>query len=306
MSKYKTNIIATGRYVPEKILTNDDLSKMVDTSDEWIYTRTGIKTRHITEGTVLNMAYHAAVDVINKAKIDKNEIDLIVVATITAEQKTPSIANMVQKMLEIENNHVMSFDINAACTGFVYALEIAASLVHTNFNKALVIGVEKMTNVVDFTDRNTCVLFGDGAGAMLIEKGNDDIFFYNDSNGDLSNLLTVDSDIKMDGRKVYLFAVDIIPKAIYRILEENNLTLDDIDYIIPHQANVRIIDAFVKTIGFDRNKVLINIDRYGNTSAASIPIAVDEYKDKNKDERKNVLLVGFGGGFTWGASIIKI
>lgn len=306
MSKYKTKIVSTGRFIPGKILTNDDLSKMVDTSDEWIYTRTGIKTRHIADETVAELAYQAALDAINKKDIDKNEIDLVIVATITHEEKTPSVANIVQKKLGIDNNQVMSFDLNAACTGFVYALEVASALVHTNFNKALVIGVEKMTNVVDFTDRNTCVLFGDAAGAMVIEKGDDDIFFYNDSNGDLDDKLTVGEDIKMDGRSVYLFAVDIIPKAINRILEENNLTLDDIDYIIPHQANVRIIDSFVKTIGFDRDKVLINIDRYGNTSAASIPVAIDEYKDDNKDTLKTILVVGFGGGFTWGASIFKI
>ena len=177
MSKYKTKVVSTGRFIPDKILTNDDLSKMVDTSDEWIYTRTGIKTRHIADESVLELAYLAGLDAIKKGNVDKNDIDLIVVATITAEQKTPSIANMVQKKLEIENTQVMTFDLNAACTGFVYALEVASALVQTNFNKALVIGVEKMTNVVDFTDRNTCILFGDAAGAMIIEKGNDDIFF---------------------------------------------------------------------------------------------------------------------------------
>lgn len=306
MSKYKTKIVSTGRFIPDKILSNDDLSKMVDTSDEWIYTRTGIKTRHIADEPVLELAYLAGKDAIEKGNVDKNDIDLIVVATITAEQKTPSIANMVQKKLEIENTQVMTFDLNAACTGFVYALEVASALVQTNFNKALVIGVEKMTNVVDFTDRNTCILFGDAAGAMIIEKGNDDIFFYNDSKGDLTDLLTVDDKIHMDGRKVYQFAVDIIPKSINRVLEENNLTLDEIDYIIPHQANVRIIDSFIKTLNLDRDKVLINIDKYGNTSAASIPVAIDEYKDRNANEVKNVLIVGFGGGFTWGAAIIKI
>jgi len=306
MSKYKIKVVSTGRFIPDKILTNDDLSKMVDTSDEWIYTRTGIKTRHIADESVLELAYLAGLDAIKKGNVDKNDIDLIVVATITAEQKTPSIANMVQKKLEIENTQVMTFDLNAACTGFVYALEVASALVQTNFNKALVIGVEKMTNVVDFTDRNTCILFGDAAGAMIIEKGNDDIFFYNDSRGDLTDLLTVDDKIHMDGRKVYQFAVDIIPKSINRVLEENNLTLGDIDYIIPHQANVRIIDSFIKTLNLDREKVLINIDKYGNTSAASIPVAIDEYKDDNANSVKNVLIVGFGGGFTWGAAIIKI
>lgn len=306
MSKYKAKVLSTGRYIPSKVLTNDDLSKLVDTSDEWIYTRTGIKTRYVAEESVSDLAYLSAIDAINKGNINKDEIDLIVVATITSESRTPSIANIVQKRLEINNERIMSFDLNAACTGFVYALEVASALVHTNFNKALVIGVEKMTNVMDFTDRNTCVLFGDGAGAMIITKGNDEMYFYNDSSGDLDNLLTVGEKIAMDGRKVYQFAVDIIPKSINRILDENNLKLSDIDYIIPHQANVRIIESFIKQLNIQPEKVLINIDKYGNTSAASIPILIDEFKEKIAKRVKNILIVGFGGGLTWGAAILKI
>lgn len=305
-NNYKINILSTGRYLPSKILTNDDLSKMVDTSDEWIYTRTGIKERRIAEDeTVLDLAYNASLNAINKSGINKDEIDLIIVASITNEVKNPSVANMLQKKLDIKGN-VMSFDINAACTGFVYALEIASSLVNTSFNKALVIGAEKMSNVVDFTDRNTCVLFGDGAGAMIIEKGEDKSYFYNDSSGDLLDELTVSNHIHMDGRKVYQFAVDIIPKAINILLNDNNLTLNDCDYFIPHQANVRIIDSFVKQLKLNKDKVLINIDKYGNTSAASIPILLDEFKEKNEGVKNNVLIVGFGGGFTWGSALIKI
>lgn len=308
MSKYNLNIISTGRYLPEKILTNDDLSKIVDTSDEWIYTRTGIKSRHIAkeDENVLDMAYHASLDAINNGSIDKDEIDLIIIATITNNVKNPSVANRLQKKLDIKGQ-VMTFDINAACTGFVYALEVASSLVNNNtIRKALVIGSEKMSSVTDWTDRNTCVLFGDGAGAMIIEKGNDASYFYNDSSGDLLDELTVNNSVKMDGRKVYQFAVDIIPKSINKVLSDNNLTLDEVDYFIPHQANVRIIDSFIKTLNIDKDKVLINIDKYGNTSAASIPIAISEYNEVKNDKKKTILIVGFGGGFTWGAAVLKI
>lgn len=307
MNNYNINILSTGKYLPTDKLTNDDLSKLVDTSDEWIFPRTGIKTRRIASENelVVDLAYNAAVDAINKNNINKDEIDLIIVATITNEIKNPSVANLVQKKLDIKGN-VMSFDINAACTGFVYALEIASSLVNTSFKKALVIGAEKMTNVVDFTDRNTCILFGDGAGSMIIEKGEDKSFFYNDSSGDLLNELTVSNHINMDGRKVFKFAVDIIPKSIIEVLNRANLNLEDIDYFIPHQANIRIIDAFVNKLKIDKNKVLTNIEEYGNTSAASIPILLDEYKEKNTNTKKNILIVGFGGGFTWGSAIIKL
>lgn len=307
MNNYNINILSTGKYLPSDKLTNDDLSKLVDTSDEWIFPRTGIKTRRIASENelVVDLAYNAAVDAINKNNINKDEIDLIIVATITNEIKNPSVANLVQKKLDIKGN-VMSFDINAACTGFVYALEIASSLVNTSFKKALVIGAEKMTNVVDFTDRNTCILFGDGAGSMIIEKGEDKSFFYNDSSGDLLNELTVSNHINMDGRKVFKFAVDIIPKSIIEVLNRANLNLEDIDYFIPHQANIRIIDAFVNKLKIDKNKVLTNIEEYGNTSAASIPILLDEYKEKNTNTKKNILIVGFGGGFTWGSAIIKL
>lgn len=307
MSKYKINIISTGKYLPTKELTNDDLSKMVDTSDEWIYPRTGIRVRKIADEneTVVDLAYKSAQDAILKGNINKDEIDLIIVSTITNEVKNPSVANMVQKRLNIKGK-VMSFDINAACTGFVYALEIASALVNTNFNKALVIGAEKMTNIVDFTDRNTCILFGDGAGSLIISKGNDETHFYNDSDGDLLEELVVSDYIKMDGRKVFKFAVDIIPKAINEVLNLANLNIDQIDYFLPHQANIRIIDAFVNKLNIDKNKVLNNIEYYGNTSAASIPILLDEYKEQNKKDKNNLLIVGFGGGFTWGSAIIKL
>jgi len=299
-------IISTGKYVPKKILTNGDLEKMVETSDEWIVSRTGIKERRIAEKeSATDMAYFAALDALDQSELNKNDIDLIIVASITGEQMTPSVANHVQKMLNIE--HCMSFDVNAACTGYVYALEVAASLIQSgSYKHALVIGSEKLSNVLDYTDRNTCILFGDGAGATIIQKNeNHQAYFYNQSKGDETDALTVKKYIKMDGRKVFLFAVDIMKKSIVKILDDAHLTIDDIDVIIPHQANLRIIQAVAKSLQIDLDKFEINLQNYGNTSAASIPIALDEYAKKNQ-QAKNILLVGFGGGFTWGSAILQL
>lgn len=303
---YKSKIVSTGKYLPEGVITNFDLEKLVDTNDEWIVSRTGINTRRKALESVLDMAYNASMDAIKKAEYDKDKIDLIIVATITNEIKSPSIANLLQEKLGLNDKQVMAFDVNAACTGFVYALEVATSLLQSGkFKSALVVGSEKMTNIVDFTDRNTCILFGDGAGSMIVEPGDIDSVFYNDSKGDNTKILEVDKYVKMNGPRVYQFAVDIIPKTINKILRDNNLTLDDIDVIIPHQANKRIVESIIKEMNLSDDKVLLNIDRYGNTSAASIPITIAEYKEENKD-LKTILIVGFGGGFTWGAAILKI
>lgn len=302
---YKIETKAFGKYLPKEVITNEDISKFVDTSDEWITTRTGIKERRKAKETVLELAYLAAVDAINNSKYDVDKIDLIIVATITAEQKTPAVANLLQAKLGLNGKQVMAFDVNAACTGFVYALEIASSLLQGSFNSALVVGVEKMTNVIDFSDRSTCILFGDAAGAMIVEKGDDISHFYNDSRGDDKNILGVTDRITMNGPRVYQFAVETLNKSITKILADNNMTLADIDVIIPHQANIRIIDTMIKDLNLDEEKVLVNIQHYGNTSAASIPVTIAEYKEKVK-EKKTALLIGFGGGFTWGAAIIKI
>lgn len=303
---YKSKIVSTGKYLPEGVITNFDLEKLVDTNDEWIVSRTGINTRRKALESVLDMAYNASMDAIKKAEYDKDKIDLIIVATITNEIKSPSIANLLQEKLGLNDKQVMAFDVNAACTGFVYALEVATSLLQSGkFKSALVVGSEKMTNIVDFTDRNTCILFGDGAGSIIVEPGDIDSVFYNDSKGDNTKILEVDKYVKMNGPRVYQFAVDIIPKTINKILRDNNLTLDDIDVIIPHQANKRIVESIIKEMNLSDDKVILNIDRYGNTSAASIPITIAEYKEENKD-LKTILIVGFGGGFTWGAAILKI
>lgn len=305
----KIKVISTGKYIPQKTITNEDLSKIVDTNDEWIVSRTGIKNRHqVTDELTSDMAYLAAEAAIGKANYDRNQIDLVIVASITGDQKTPSTANFVQGKLGL-NHSVMSFDVNAACTGFIYALEIASSLLLTNrYRSALVIGAETLTEVTDYTDRNTCILFGDGAGAIIIEPSQDEAdttYFYNDAKADLKSVLTVKKHIKMEGQKVYLFAIDVMQKAILNVLEQANLTIDDIDIIIPHQANIRIIQTVAKNMNIPIEKFMINLNQYGNTSAASVPITLDEYLDREKKPKK-ALLVGFGGGFTWGAALINL
>lgn len=302
----KTKIISSGHYVPKQVVTNDDLAKIVDTNDEWIYTRTGIKERRKAEKDeqASDMAYQASLDAINKVDYDVSKIDLIIVATITGDLITPSTANILQGKLGIKE--AMSFDINAACTGFVYALETATALLKQGrLKSALIVGVEKLTNVLDYTDRQTCILFGDGAGAVLLEadKNGDDNLFYNAASSDENEYLTVDKHIKMDGRRVYLFAVDIIERSIRKILEDNDISIDEIDAIIPHQANERIIQGVAKAIDLSMDKFVMNISKYGNTSAASIPITINEYREEHGANKK-VLLVGFGGGFTWGSAII--
>jgi 3-oxoacyl-[acyl-carrier-protein] synthase-3 len=310
MVAQQIKIISSGKYVPPQILTNEDLERIVDTSDEWIVTRTGIKERRkVTFETASDLAYLAAVDAITKGNYDVNKIDLIVVASVTSEQMTPSIANRVQARLGL-HHEVMGFDVNAACTGFVYGLEIAASMLQTGrFRSALVIGSETLTKVTDYTDRNTCVLFGDGAGAMIIEPTKDKSlrsYFFNASRGDTDGFLTVTDKIRMDGKRVYIFAVDAMESSIKRVLNDAKLNMDDIDVIIPHQANERIIQAVSKSMGIPMEKFMLNLQYYGNTSAASIPMTISEYIDKFKIKHQRILLVGFGGGFTWGSAILQL
>lgn len=306
MNLHNIKVVASGKYTPENIITNKDLEKIVETSDEWIQTRTGIKERRkATNETSTDMAYLAAKKAIETYDYDVSKIDLVVVATITSERQTPSVANLVMGRLGLREG-IMSFDVNAACTGFVYALEIASSLMSTNqYKSALVIGSERLSSVIDYTDRNTCILFGDGAGAVIIEQKPDSIAsFYNASKADMSDILTVDKTIRMDGKKVYVFATDVVEKSIRHILEVNHLTIDQIDSILPHQANERIIQSVAKSMSIPMSKFELNIATYGNTSAASIPILISEYMETNKNKR--VLLVGFGGGFTWGSAILEV
>lgn len=306
MNLHNVKVVASGKYTPEKIVTNKDLEQIVETSDEWIRTRTGIQERRKAElETSTDMAYFAAKDAIESSGYDRSKIDLVIVATITSERQTPSVANLVMGRLGLKEG-IMSFDVNAACTGFVYALEIASSLISTNkYQSALVIGSEKLSSVLDYTDRNTCILFGDGAGAVVIEQNPQaKASYYNASKADMTDILTVDKTIRMDGKKVYVFATDVVERSIRHILEVNHLTIDDIDAILPHQANERIIQSVAKSMNIPMEKFELNIATYGNTSAASIPILIAEYREKYKNKR--VLLVGFGGGFTWGSAIVEV
>lgn len=311
-------ILGYGKSLPNKIVSNDDLSKLVETSDEWIIQRTGIRNRRISDVNTSVLASQAALEAINDAQIDKDDIDLIICATMTADNATPSVACLVQKELGLEN--ATAFDINGACTGFIYALKVVEGLLKLNHKKALVIGSEVMSKVIDFTDRNTCILFGDGAGAVVVEKG-EDAYFFTKSKGNFDVLyaegtsLNIDLDVKeitggflyMDGREVFKFAIRAMEEAILKVLEEANLTIDDIDMIIPHQANQRIINNVAKRMKIDESKFFMNLEEYGNTSAASVAIALTEAKKQNViKEKDKVILVGFGAGLTWGSTLIEI
>ena len=310
----KTNnikIVSTGKYLPQQVVTNEDLEQIVDTNDEWIYTRTGIKERRrVNNETTSDMATIAALNAIEKVNYDKNKIDIIIVATFTPEISSPSCANYVQAKLGLNDKDVMCFDINAACTGFIYALNVASQMINSGFYKsALVIGAELLTNVTNYQDRNTCVLFGDGAGAVIIENTNEEkpAYFYTSSKGDLEDIIIVDPLIRMEGRKVYHFATKILDKSVRVVLEETNTSIEEIEMLIPHQANARIIESAAKSLNLSMDKVFMNINKYGNTSSASVPIAIDEYLDSlsNKDDKK-IVLVAFGGGFTWGAALLTL
>lgn len=310
MKNLPIKIVSTGRYAPDNVMTNDDFSKILETNDEWITTRTGIKRRHIAQGeTAIDMAYKAALKAVENKNYDKEKIDLIIVASITSPVKTPSIANLIQAKLGLNHKNIVAFDINAACSGFVYAVEIAASMISSgNYKSVLVIGSEHMSSILDWEDRSTAILFGDAAGAAIIEVSDnpkDNAYFWNGSRGDDTGILWIDPKVKMAGREVYKFAVDIMPKAIHKVLEKAGLTIDDIDYIIPHQANYRIIQSVAKDMNLPIERFLMNLEEYGNTSAASIPFLLDEHKTNNP-EVKRVLFVGFGGGFTWGAAILNV
>lgn len=311
-------ILGYGKSLPNKIVSNDDLSKLVETSDEWIIQRTGIRNRRISDVNTSVLASQAALEAINDAQIDKDDIDLIICATMTADNATPSVACLVQKELGLEN--ATAFDINGACTGFIYALKVVEGLLKLNHKKALVIGSEVMSKIIDFTDRNTCILFGDGAGAVVVEKG-EDAYFFTKSKGNFDVLyaegtsLNTDLDVKeitggflyMDGREVFKFAIRAMEEAILKVLEEANLTIDDIDMIIPHQANQRIISNVAKRMKIDESKFFMNLEEYGNTSAASVAIALTEAKKQNViKEKDKVILVGFGAGLTWGSTLIEI
>ena len=325
--KRTVSIIGTGSYVPERILTNADLEKMVDTSDDWIVTRTGIRERRIAAENEFtsDMAVKAARAAIEQAGITPEEIDLIIVATVSADMFFPSTACLVQKQLEARR--AACFDISAACSGFLYALEIAQQFItnHTA-NTVLVIGADKLSNVVDWTDRNTCVLFGDGAGAAVLRNRSGShgiICTHMGSDGNFANILAIPgggsrmptthetldksaNTIKMAGKEVYKQAVNAMLSASRKALEQSGLKAADLACIIPHQANMRIIEAISDRLRVPLDRFLVNLDRYGNTSAAAVAIALDEANRTGRMKIGDyVLLVVFGGGLTWASSVIQ-
>ncbi|NOX38928.1 MAG: ketoacyl-ACP synthase III [Calditrichaeota bacterium] len=324
----KAVVTGVGQYVPPGVLTNKDLEKMVDTSDEWIVTRTGIRERHIL-GKNLPTSYmgvRAAQMILNEKNIDPLEIDMIVVATVTPDMMFPNTASRIQEKLGAKN--AWGMDVNGACTGFIYALATGAMFVESGrYKKVLVIGADKMSSIVDYTDRNNCVLFGDAAAAVLLEPGEErdygvvDFILKTDGTGGKYLYMpgggslhppsheTVDKKmhfIHQEGRTVFKFAVTEMANVSEEILQKNGLSGTDIKYFIPHQANLRIIDATGKRLGLSDDQVVVNIDRYGNTTAATIPLGLYELYSQNKLQRGDyVLMAAFGAGFTWGSLLLR-
>ena len=311
-----SKLISTGSYLPSRILTNDELAKSVDTSHEWIVERTGIYQRHIAakDETPASMAEQAALKALKKANLSPNDLDLIIVATCTPEGFFPSTACLLQARLNAEV--CIAFDVTAACSGFVYALHTADQYIRSGFVKrALVVGTEIMSRVVDWQDRNTCVLFGDGAGAVIIEACDQPgiisaKIYANGKNNDIltlaSGLYDQPSHVKMKGREVFKLAVEGMTKAVRALLEENNMELSQVDWIVPHQANVRIIDSIVTKLPFPTDQVIKTVGQHANTSGASIPLALDYGMEANKIKQGQTLLIeAFGGGLTWGSILLK-
>ena len=328
MPKYKSvGIVGTGFYVPEKILTNFDLGKMVDTTDEWIRTRTGIRERRIAadDQATSDLAVEAGRKALEDANVEPDEVDSIIVATLSPDMPFPPTACLVQHKLGIK--HACAFDIEAACSGFIYALSVADSLIKAGNRKiTLLIGSEVFSRIVDWNNRNTCVLMGDGAGAVVlreVENGKGILSTHLDADGSGADLLkqpaggsrlpasyeTVKQGLhyfKMEGNEVFKLAVKIMSESAITALKKAALSKKDMDWLIPHQANSRIIQSIAKRLSLPVEKVIVNLDKYGNTTAASIPIALDEAVKEGKiKEGHIVVLTAFGSGLTWGASVIR-
>lgn len=318
---YHGQIIETGSYIPKTIITNEDLSKVVDTSDDWIYSRTGIKERRIAiEESVSDMASQAALDALTRAKIDVSDIDMIVVATVSSDYAMPSISCIVQKNIQATN--AFCFDLQAACSGFVYGLDVIEQYIQTGkVKKAILIGVEKLSQLLNWEDRGTCVLFGDGAGAVIIE-GTKDLVGIIDTKaksiGEQFEALVApirhndtpfykqnkEPFLTMDGRGVFQFACTKVSELITERLDVCNLTGDDIDLYVLHQANTRIIENIAKRLKQPIEKFYMNMERFGNTSAATIPIALDELNKQGKISGKRVAMAGFGAGLTYASAFV--
>ncbi len=325
--KLRATITAVGHYVPDKVLSNFDLEKMVDTTDEWIRTRTGIRERRILEnGATSDMGVEAARALLKNRGISPQEIDLIIVATVTPDMFFPSTACIIQEKLGATK--AWGFDLSAACSGFLYALVTAAQFVETGaYKKVLVIGADKMSAITDYTDRNNCILFGDAAGAVLLEPtenmsiglldsilycdGSGARYLYMKAGGSLHPPTheTVDKRwhyLYQDGKSVFKVAVMGMADVAVEILQRNNLTGKDVDWLAPHQANLRIIDATAERMGLDKSKVMVNIDRYGNTTAATVPLCLSEWWQTGRlKSGHTVVIATFGAGYTWGAALVK-
>ena len=324
MSKVTAAITGVQGYLPETILTNHDLAKFVDTSDEWILTRTGISERRIMkDGASSDMAAEAVKGLLAKKGIDPLEIDLVIVATVTPDHPFPSTANIVCDKVGMTN--AWGYDLIAACSGFIYALQTGAKFIESGTHKkVLVVGVDKMSSIIDYQDRTTCVIFGDGAGVVLLEPNTEnlgimDAILRSDGSGrkyliqpagGSANPATIetvenrDHYVKQEGKTVFKFAVTNMAEVSAEIMEKNNLTSEDVDWLVPHQANLRIIDATAQRMGLSKDKVMINIQKYGNTTAGTLPLCLWDW-EKQLKKGDNIILSAFGGGFTWGAVYLK-
>lgn len=318
-----SRITGTGSYLPEKILTNHDLEKIVDTTDEWIFERTGIRERHVVEmESASDMAEHAARRALEMAGKRPEDVDLIIVGTSTPDLVFPSTACLLQNNLGIRNGGA-AFDVQAACSGFVFALSVADKFVRSGTSKcALVVGSEAMSKILDWTDRGTCILFGDGAGAVVLEASEEAgiLSTHLHADGAYEHLLSVNAGIsrnlemlraegallQMRGNEVFKVAVNTLGRIVDETLEANGMTKADVDWLVPHQANIRIIQATAKKLDMSMDHVVVTVDKHGNTSAASIPLALDTAVRDGRIKRGEIILLeAFGGGFTWGSALVK-
>ena len=326
MSKITAAITAVGSYVPDFVMTNKILETLVDTNDEWITTRTGIKERRILKGEGLGTSYlaiKAAEQLLEKRKLDAKEIELVIVATATPDMMVAATAAYVAS--EIGAVNAFSYDLQAACSSFLFGMSTAASYIESGrYKKVLLIGADKMSSILDYTDRTTCIIFGDGAGAALFEPNEEGLGLQDEylrSDGIGRNFLKMDAGgsllpaseetvknrqhfIYQDGKSVFKFAVTNMADSAAKIMERNNLSHEDVDWLIPHQANKRIIDATSNRMGLDDSKVMMNIQRYGNTTSATLPLLLSDYESQLK-KGDNLVFAAFGGGFTWGSIYLK-
>ncbi len=318
-----SKIVATGGYLPENIVTNDDMAKIIDTSDEWISTRTGIKERRFAheDQKTSDLAYQASIDALNTANLKADDLDMIIVATTTPDNIFPSVASKLQSLLKIEQN-IPCFDIQAVCSGFIYGLSVADSMIKTGLaSRILLVGAETISRILDFKDRTTCVLFGDGAGAIILEASHENpkekkasgiLSTHIHAQGKHYDILKVQDNadnlaaIHMNGAEVYKIAVSALSHVASEALAANDMSKSDIDWLVPHQANKRIIDSMAKKLNLSSDNVVVTIDKHANTSAASIPLALNDAVKSNRIQKgQTILLEAVGGGMTWGAALIR-